>query len=311
MRAGVDIGHLLAPEVTAQRQHYADRFSTARPFPHVVIDGFLAEPFCDAIIEAFPDFDEHSAVNEDGKVGGKSTREKVRQLGPAFAQLDDLIRSRAFLGLIEGITGIESLQYDPWYFGGGTHENRHGQDLDPHIDFNYHPISRQHRRLNMIIYLNEEWEEDWGGLLQLHKDPYRPPVEDDIISIAPRRNRCVIFETSERSWHGFEPIELPEDKRHLSRKSFAVYYYTRRRPPEETAGEHSTVYVERHLPAHFIPGLTLDEQDVEEVRRLLARRDQHLRRLYRDIQSLQSRLGGSRLRRLAKTLRYWLLRAKA
>ncbi len=117
----------------------------------------------------------------------------------------------------------------------------------------------------------------------------------------------MIFETSERSWHGFERINLPQGSRHLSRKSFAVYYYTRRRPAEETAEEHSTVYVERHLPSHYAPGLTLEEGHLREIQTLLARRDQHLRRLYRDIQSLSARLERSRVRRFGKTLRYWLL----
>ncbi len=300
----------LNPSVVSGRRQLAQRYLTAQPFPHVVIDGFLEKSFCDAIIEQFPAFDERGAINEDGLIGGKSTREEVRKLGPAYKRLDDLMRSRPFLDFIGDITGIDNLEYDPWYFGGGTHDNRHGQDLDPHIDFNYHPITRRHRRLNMIIYLNEVWREEWGGLLQLHQDPYRQPSQDQIETVIPLRNRCVIFETSERSWHGFAHIELPPDRRELSRKSFAVYFYTRRRPAAETADEHSTVYVERHLPDHFTPGLTLEQRHVEELRALLSRRDQHLKRLYDEIRKLNGKLRRSPLRRAAVTLRQWLRRLK-
>ncbi len=272
---------------------HAVRFAAAGPFRHVVIDDFLSAAFCDGICTQFPLFQSKAAVNEDGKVGGKATQESVRALGPAYEQLDDLVQHASFRSLIEHITGIESLQYDPYYFGGGTHENRHGQDLDPHIDFNYHPISKQHRRLNLIIYLNAEWEDAWGGSLQLHRDPYLEPLNDEVITITPLRNRCVIFETNEHSWHGFERINLPPDKRERSRKSFALYFYTKTRPAFETGGEHSTVYVERHLPGRFEAGMTLSDEDVLELKQLLARRDQHLQRLYREIQSLYAKLNRS------------------
>ena len=289
MPAAIGLRGMVDPGVAAREQEYTEAFAAARPFRHVVIDRFLDAGFCRRMVEQFPDFDESAALNEDGKVGGKATRESVRSLGPAYAELDDLVQTKAFRELVGRITGIDDLQYDPHYFGGGTHENRQGQDLDPHIDFNYHPLSKQHRRLNLIIYLNDEWDDAWGGSLQLHRDPYREPAQDEIVTVTPLMNRCVMFETSEHSWHGFECIDLPEGKQDLSRKSFALYYYTRKRPPEQTGPEHSTIYVERHLPERFRAGMTLSETDVQEIKTLLVRRDQHLQRLYRQI----SAQGGS------------------
>lgn len=298
--AGLD---LLGRNVREQAAAHAESFRAAQPFRHVVIDDFFEPSFCRAISEQFPAFEDEAAINENEEIGGKATQERVRALGPAYKALDDLVQSESFRELVSRISGIPELQYDPYYFGGGTHENRHGQDLDPHIDFNYHPISGQHRRLNLIVYLNEEWDDDWGGSIQLHRDPYREPSDDEIVTVTPLMNRCVMFETTEHSWHGFRRIDLPEDKRHLSRRSFALYFYTEDRPARETADEHSTVYVERHLPEHIRAGEVLEEADIEEIRRLLARRDQHLKRLYRKIHQLSGELARQREDTLVQMLK--------
>jgi Rps23 Pro-64 3,4-dihydroxylase Tpa1-like proline 4-hydroxylase len=273
-------------KVLEQSGELASRFQSAAPFRHVMIDDFLVPEFCSEISSQFPDFDPKAAINENGEIGAKATQEKVQSLGSAYQAIDNLVQTPEFLALIEEITGVGNLCYDPYYFGGGTHENRRGQDLDPHVDFNYHPITGQHRRLNLIIYLNEQWEDSWGGSLELHRDPYLEPDADEILTITPMMNRCVIFETNEYSWHGFRRIDPPEEFAHLSRRSFAIYYYTDDRPAEETATEHSTVYVERHLPAEFVPGLELSEDSIRTIRTMLQRRDQHLKRLYSNIQHL-------------------------
>ena len=279
---------LLHPHVVAQRDNLASRFQARDPFRHVVIDDFLTPEFAAQLHEQFPPFERGNARNEAGETGNKSTVDRIRNLGEAYAALDDSVQSREFLDLVGHITGIENLRYDPWYFGGGTHENRHGQGLDAHVDFNRHPVNRWHRRLNLIIYLNHEWQDDWGGSLQLHRDPRSP--EDRVITITPTFNRAVIFETTETSWHGFAPIALPQTKAALTRKSIALYFYTSERPAEEIAPTHSTIYVDPPLPSRLCPGYKLDAADVDELRSLIARRDQHNARLYRDLASMTAHL---------------------
>ena len=284
------------PRVLDEADRLASEFADAKPFRHIVIDDFLTDEYCTRLIDEFPDFDEKLAINENGVVGAKAVREEIRGIGPAFRLLDELSKSEAFRELVGEITSISELQHDPHYFGGGTHENRNGQGLDAHVDFNYHPITRQHRRLNLIVYLNPEWEDAWGGSLRLHRDPYLPPSLDDIKLVTPLANRCVIFETTEHSWHGFARIRLPQEKQHLSRKSFALYYYTDTRPEEETGPEHSTIYVEEHLPEWYSAGMTLDGESLQHVRNLVASRDQHLKRLYGNIKQLNRQIRDLRYR---------------
>jgi Rps23 Pro-64 3,4-dihydroxylase Tpa1-like proline 4-hydroxylase len=297
---------VLAPEVKRQVGFLCDQFQAARPFRHLVIDDFLDPDYCRQLIAEFPPFDEKQAVNELGEVGRKAVCQNLSHLGPAYARFDAMLRDKEFRSFLGEITAIPDLLYDREYAGGGTHENLSGQDLDPHVDFNYHPSTGFHRRLNLILFLNPEWQEDWGGLLELHRNPWLPSEENEIKTILPIQNRCVIFETTERSWHGFRRIQLPEDKAKLSRRSIAVYFYTRERPPREAAPSHGTIYVPRPLPEQIQPGHTLGEDDVFELRTLLApllaRRDRQIQFLYdREIQF--SRILQSRTFRLVRFLR--------
>jgi len=284
----VDLSRCINPTVLARGDALATAFARREPFRHLVVDDFLDAGFAQRLLAQFPAFERGNARNEAGELGGKSTIERIRALGDAYVELDDLIRTREFLDFVGVLTGIADLRYDPHYFGGGTHENRDGQDLDPHIDFNRHPIEPWHRRLNLIVYLNRDWEDAWGGSLELHSDPRLP--DDRVEVVTPLYNRCVIFETTESSWHGFSRITLPDDRKNLSRKSVALYFYTTDRPAEELGPTHSTIYIDRPLPPRFAAGHTLSADDVDELRMLLARRDQHLQRIYADATRLTAEL---------------------
>ena len=271
---------LVHPRVIDQAGKLRRTFQANKPFRHIVIDNFLAPAFLKQLTADFPPFDSKHALNEFGEVGGKAVVQDLARLGRPYQDFDRLIGSREFLSLVENITGIPKLLYDPDYAGGGAHENLNGQDLDPHVDFNYHPRRNLHRRLNLILFLNPEWDPAWGGALELHEDPWLAAEQNRITTIQPAENRCVIFETSENSWHGFPKINLPADKKHISRRSIAVYYYTKQRPPQETARPHATVYVQRQLPGHIRAGHKLEEEDVATLHTLLGRRDKQIQFLY-------------------------------
>lgn len=280
---------LLHPDARNRVEDLAHEFSRAQPFPHVTIGQFLDPQFCAELMAQFPPFEAGDTRNERGERAGKSVIGDISRLGPAYARFDRLMRDGEFLSWIGRITGIPGLLYDEDYVGGGTHENRDGQELDSHVDFNFHPKG-WHRRLNLIVFLNREWEPDWGGCLELLREAGSDGDSDRRI-IVPLANRAVLFETTESSWHGFRVIRTPPG-RGITRKSLAVYFYSHDRPAAEIAPSHGTFYYQRPLPGHVQAGYTLHEEDVAEIRKLMARRDDQIRFLYEREQEFSQAMAG-------------------
>lgn len=186
------------------------------PFPHTVIDGFLSPEEVAQINAEWPE-DWHK---EAGKGQQKWSREGLPPAALAVAQSIDV-------RLVEMLTGITGLFADPDLHGAGLHCIPRNGFLKMHVDFNTHPKG-WHRRVNVLIYLNEMWQDKWGGHLQLGLKPAK--------KIAPIGGRCVIFETNDQSWHGHpKPLACPPD---IQRRSLALYYYT----ADPVAEPHTTIY---------------------------------------------------------------------
>jgi len=268
--------NVIARTVLANADRYRAAFQSARPFKHLCIDGFLEPEMAERALADFPAFDKKLAIDEYGRVGRKAVNSRLADISPFYRDVYRYLFSDEFLAAMSALTGIPDLIGDPSMYGGGTHENLHGQELDPHVDFNYVAGGGAHRRVNMLIYLNKAWDSSWGGDIEIHSNP-RDPENNSITSYRVDFNRAVIFETNEYSWHGFGRIVLPPEQRDkISRKCLSIYLYTRERPAAEIAGTHATFYVQRPLGRHLVPGHVLTGADLDELQHAVRKRDQYI-----------------------------------
>jgi hypothetical protein len=191
-------------------------WAAGRPFPLVVIDGFLEEGLAGELLAEFPPIGEMVKSN-DYMFGDKRQRAMFAAAGPASRQYHDLLMSPEFADIISGITG-RPLFMDPAFHGGGFHQSGDGGFLDTHVDFNVHPDHGDWQRvLNVLLYLNRDWRDDYDGALLVRASP-----KDEPRAIAPLFNRCVMMLTGDSTYHGFRRMSLPPG---VTRKSIAGYAY--------------------------------------------------------------------------------------
>ena len=233
----------------------------ADPFPHTLLDNFLPVAVANLALEHFP----REALSSDRMFEGGYAGQHKRQIMPedcdgGARQLFHFFNSRSMLEFLEGLTGIEGLISDPYFVGGGFHETARGGKLGIHADFRINDRLHLHRRLNVIIYLNEGWRAEWGGSLELWDRGMKSKRRE----VVPLFNRCVIFNTDADSFHGHpDPLMAPEG---VSRRSIALYYYTASKEIYKEVPSTSTLY-------HARPDDTTVNR--REARQL--RFDQHLR----------------------------------
>lgn len=209
-------------------------YRAAQPFPHAVLDGFAEDEHLDQVLAEFPPMPEATrGVLEERK---HAVADETR-FGPFTRHYVAQFNSSVVLDFLESLTGISGLIPDPHYLGGGLHQTAAGGYLKVHADFNRHKRLRLERRLNLILYLNRGWDEDYGGHLEL----WNRDMTSCEQRIAPEFNRCVIFTTTDTSYHGHpDPLRCPPG---VTRKSIALYYYTGGQGAEEVdSGTHTTLF---------------------------------------------------------------------
>ncbi len=199
----------------------ARSYQQAAPYPHIVLDDFLRPEAAEAALAAFP------AVSDAGWIHYVHVNEKKHGLNKmdllpeAIQAVIREMNSPTFVAYLSELTGIPNLLPDDSLEGGGLHQSKRNGFLNVHADFTVHPHKRNwRRRVNLLIYLNKDWQPDYRGELELWDRQMQGVVQ----KIMPIYNRCTIFNTDEDSYHGLpDPILCPED---MTRKSIALYYFT-------------------------------------------------------------------------------------
>jgi Rps23 Pro-64 3,4-dihydroxylase Tpa1-like proline 4-hydroxylase len=208
----------------------------AKPFPHIVIDDFFDPGLLEQVLTEFPRPDAIRWQRFDNAHEIKLASATEASFGPVTRLLLYHLNSITFLEFLSEVTGIDNLIPDPNFEGGGLHQIVRGGKLGVHADFNRHRRYGLDRRLNLLLYLNKNWCEDYGGHLQLW-DRHMSRCEAKILPVF---NRVMVFSTTDFTYHGHpDPLECPEG---MTRKSLALYYFSNGRPAEERSGEHSTQF---------------------------------------------------------------------
>jgi hypothetical protein len=199
----------------------AKKYSSAEPYPHIHLENFLEEWAAEKALSQFPNIQDSGWIHYVHVNEKKHGLNKMDLLPPFIKELISELNSPSFLQYVSTLTGIKNLLADDMLEGGGLHQSKRGGFLNIHADFTVHPHKRNwKRRVNILIYLNKNWEKSFGGDLELWDRKMKGCVQ----KIEPIFNRCVIFNTDEDSYHGLpDPIQCPED---MTRKSIALYYFT-------------------------------------------------------------------------------------
>jgi len=232
--------------VAAGREHN-DFYQVASPFPHIMFDNFFPDSLVRQILDNFPSQQVNTEVNFEMGYAGLYKR----QIPPLHCNqfnrnLFAFFNSEPMLKFLESLTGIKKLIPDPYFVGGGFHETSKGGLLGIHADFRVNKDLNLNRRINMIIYLNDNWDDNWGGHLELW-DKSMTTLEK---RIAPVINRCVIFNTDQDSFHGHpDPLNTPDG---ITRRSIALYYYTASEKIYDEVPAHDTMYKARPSDSNIV-----------------------------------------------------------
>jgi len=216
-----------------------EQYAAADPFPYIVLDHLFDDADLERVIAEFPKPEETRWMRFDSPLEKKlGFYHESSTISPYIRAFLDAMNGFEMLLFLEALTGIEGLIPDPYFGGGGLHQIEPGGFLKIHADFNVHPKLKLDRRLNMLVYLNKDWRDEWGGHLEL----WNTAMTERRQRILPAFNRTVIFSTTDTSFHGHpHPLTAPPGR---TRKSVSLYYYTAGRPEDERSAAHDTIFRE-------------------------------------------------------------------
>lgn len=200
-----------------------ENFSTAYPFPHAVIDNFF-DP--DTASQLACDFPNWSSDMFNGHYDNAIELKKTCNIWDRFPsytyRVFSYLNSELFTDFMTLCIRSQRLYADNGLHGGGWHIHPRGGKLNPHLDYSIHPKLGLQRKYNLLIYVNPNWQDTWGGHLGLFLNSADNLPGELTHSILPKFNRAILFDTTGHNWHGIHTdITCPD---YEYRKSLATYY---------------------------------------------------------------------------------------
>lgn len=193
-----------------------------KPFDHIVIDNFFSNKTAEDLLDGFPNYDADIWHEYKNAIELKKTCNDWNKFNELTYNVFHYLNSYPFVNLLKTVFKFDSLYSDMGLNGGGLHIHGSGGKLNPHLDYSVHPKLNLQRKLNLIVYLNKDWREEYGGQFGMWTASKQNKPQALIKEILPIFNRAVLFDTTQNSWHGLvKEVIVPEN---IFRKSIATYY---------------------------------------------------------------------------------------
>ncbi|MBL7815825.1 MAG: 2OG-Fe(II) oxygenase [Saprospiraceae bacterium] len=233
----------LASDLQVLAERYKEIYQENTPFPNIHFENFFNPQMLDEVLAEFDDLDNGETLKYDTPNEVKLASKGETRFGSKTKAFVHFLNSEPFLQFLQELTGIEEvLMPDPYFEGAGYHQTKPGGFLKIHADFNKHRLTKLDRRLNVLVYLNKDWKDEYGG----HFELWDKEMTHCVRKVSPKFNTLAMFSTTDFSYHGLpNPLTCPPDR---SRKSIALYYYTNGRPANEIntgLEEHTTLFKAR------------------------------------------------------------------
>jgi Rps23 Pro-64 3,4-dihydroxylase Tpa1-like proline 4-hydroxylase len=144
---------------------------------------------------------------------------QMNNYNPILEEAIYAFQDQRVVALVTEITGIKSLSPDEHLYAGGISLMGHKHYLNPHLDNSHDKDRDQWRVLNLLYYVTPEWEEKFGGNLEL----WPHGLKEKQTTIHSKFNRLAVMATHDDSWHSVSPIDA-EGK---SRCCVSNYYFSK------------------------------------------------------------------------------------
>ena len=218
-----------------------ESFQNGDPIHHIYESSFFSEKDVMTILSHWPSLQDErwhtlQRMIQFG-VGKKLEISSLEKMPQPISALLKQLQTKEFIQAVEYITGIPNLKSDMDLYGGGIVYTPSGGFLKIHADFNYYDKIKLYRRVNLIIYMNEEWNPDWKGGLQLWSSDMKEKKQEYL----PFLNHFILFRVNDKAFHGYpEPLACPET---VGRKSINLYYYSEEPDTHQDKEPHKTIWM--------------------------------------------------------------------
>lgn len=248
----IQTSHINNEQLDALLNSGRQLFMSAQPYEHIIIDNFLREESYNEILSALPSPRLNQRSSDYIFAKNKFENPVFDANAQVLRELRQELIGERFQSFLKSIYDMDVF-IDAEFMGGGLHQGGSGSFLDMHADFSRHPVHNEWvRELNVLLYLNQGYEESWGGHLEM-----RNARTGSVGRVAPLGNRMVIMLTKEYTLHGYNPIKFPTGR---YRTSIAAYAYTQNTdfesvPDRSTLWEPQSGGVVKQLAARAMPTL--------------------------------------------------------